>query len=792
VEILNSTTVPLLKRLVPLSVFRTTLSLRWTFVLFVLLLQLFSVVAVVATVRNTMGRAIERQADELLQHQLLAASIRVTNLLSQASESLVVLQNAADAGQLDMESTGALERQLFYFLQASPHIAAIRMATTDGRLIILQRGQEPSELTTVILVGPKDLAISVERDRTFTPLSRNAVKNTWGDSRDSDWYQGASKAFGNFWTEAHQSELSGRFGLSVARSFAVEGILKGVISIDIEVRSLKPAFRDSIVNDDGALLILNRQGRVIAYGSSRDFKEDLTLEALSQSGDSVPQRAFQDSLDIQKPKVDVLNEETHERSSISHLSILQPFSYSTLPWLIGLYTPEDSLTGELWSNQGVIPYIALAIFTLTSLLAFPIVAKIIKPIAQFSSLTETASIDGRILASRIRAPYSELSTTEQTLNREITQRRTFQAAYLRTFESSSRSMARVDLVSYQFLQVNSRLCQLLSLKEEELLAHGLNDIIVGRQLGMLENFGKAILDDREFSIDVGCLGGDGAQLWLRLTALLIRDHLGVPDHALVLMDDIAVERNAENRLNALRNDLYHVGRVNVMGQLAEGLAHELNQPLSAIVHDIDSANFALRAPDVDLAELRVILRDIDSHAHRAGGIIRALRNLIRKEGDVEEVFDFGELLDQTRMLMDGEARQNDVVLDFGATLTLVRGSRIQLAQVLVNLVRNAIEALAAANVPKRVIKVRGSSEGPIATIVVEDNGLGFAAGRKPFTKFETTRPQGLGLGLSICQSLVEANGGTIRYERVDPQGARFVITLVEQMNVGGRHGKFTG
>jgi hypothetical protein len=218
----------------------------------------------------------------------------------------------------------------------------------------------------------------------------------------------------------------------------------------------------------------------------------------------------------------------------------------------------------------------------------------------------------------------------------------------------------------------------------------------------------------------------------------------------------------------------------MMGELAEGLAHELNQPLSAIIHDLDAVKQVLGTSVRDRGDLETIFTDIENHALRAGDIIKGLRNLIRKDRGQKESFDLRELVEQTYKLMSAEARQGDVMLALEPGVSCkVRANRSQLAQVLVNLVRNAIEALAQKDGTSRCVRLGYVKAGGKIRLVVEDNGPGLPMGSKPFRKFETTRVSGLGLGLSICKSLVEENDGTISHESVAPSGARFVIVLNE-------------
>lgn len=735
------------------------------------------------TINNTMERALHKQAEELLEQKTLSLAIRISEFLSPTKRMVELLVRSADIGELDISKSLTLERRLFSILQASPQITGIHFGRPDGSLVFVFRPTGSADLTTLTKDDTGQDIVRMQRDEGFKPLSRRVDPDDADDQSSPEWYKAASDNADGVWTDAHRLRETGQYGLTFAKPVLQDGVVIGVFAVDTEISLLAKSYiRDSLGNSQVSM-IMNRAGDMIAYSDGIRFFEDIPSGRVAEIGDAIAADAFTQDLATNSPVLSTAVQVGGANDGALHLTIIQPLNYATLPWLVALHASEESLTGGLQANRSRIPLIILATFAVTSLLAIPIAGRIIRPIVRFSSQSETASSEGVAQGRSIEAPYSELSLTGKALSREILQRKAFQTAYQRTFEVSSRGMARIDPSSYQFLHVNKRLCELLGRPEDQLLDKNLWQLVDNRFHRALESFRNAIMNDREFTVDASFRAIDDKKIWLRMSALLIRNHLGAPDHALVILDDIASERSAEERLDQLKRDLYHLGRVNMMGQFAEGLAHELNQPLGAIVHDLDSAKHSLKRAEINKAELSGILNDIDRHAHRAGAIIRALRNLIRKDEDKRETFDLTDLLEQTRNLMDAEARHNGVLLSFQSESEyLVHGNRSQLAQVLVNLIRNAFEAIAPTDSSDGQVRVSAIANGDRIQVCVEDNGPGLPPRKKPFTKFETTRPEGLGLGLSICKSLVEANGGTIRYEQVQPTGARFVIDLNGRLN----------
>ncbi|MEP4247950.1 cache domain-containing protein [Tateyamaria sp.] len=245
-----------------------------------------------------------------------------------------------------------------------------------------------------------------------------------------------------------------------------------------------------------------------------------------------------------------------------------------------------------------------------------------------------------------------------------------------------------------------------------------------------------------------------------------------------LIDQIAQRRNADARILELNRDLSHFSRVNLMGQMATGLAHELSQPLTAISQNVDAAiTTAKQHTDIN-PDLLNILTELDDQAHRGGDILRALRGFIRKDQGEKKPFDVNELVKQTQSLLHHEALEQKVTLRFDVNqMPLVIGNRIQIAQVLINLVRNAIEAIKEADSPVKEVAIMAREQPNHLEIWVEDTGPGISPDVTLFKQFETSKKDGMGLGLSICRTIAEANGGRLWYDQDHKEGSRFCLSL---------------
>jgi signal transduction histidine kinase len=220
-----------------------------------------------------------------------------------------------------------------------------------------------------------------------------------------------------------------------------------------------------------------------------------------------------------------------------------------------------------------------------------------------------------------------------------------------------------------------------------------------------------------------------------------------------------------------------------MGHLASALAHEINQPLGAILRNAEAAELFLQREKPDLDELRAIVSDIRKDDQRAGGVIDRMRSLLQRRSLESSPLDVRELLEETVAIArpDARARSVRLSLELPARLPAVRGDRVHLQQVLLNLILNAMDAMAAGDNGERSVVVRATElqDGEVE-VQVRDFGTGVPADKigRVFEPFFTTKPTGMGMGLAISRTIIEAHGGTIRVENnPNNRGATFIFTL---------------
>jgi signal transduction histidine kinase len=260
--------------------------------------------------------------------------------------------------------------------------------------------------------------------------------------------------------------------------------------------------------------------------------------------------------------------------------------------------------------------------------------------------------------------------------------------------------------------------------------------------------------------------------------------LAAEARARALRHEIARRERAEAEAQARLHDLAHISRVAVAGELATSLAHELNQPLAAIVSNADAARRMLAAPvgapgsgeNVD-----DVLRDISSEGKRASGVIRTLREFLRRGAGEHQAVDLAEVIAEVlpvlRHLLERE--RVTVVVHGTVGLPRVMGDRIALQQVLMNLIMNAVEAMRDTPPELRLIEVRGHVVDGEVVLSVRDSGPGVEPARREqvFRPFETTKPGGMGMGLAISRSIAESHDGDLEVLDAEGGGAEFRLRL---------------
>jgi PAS domain S-box-containing protein len=248
------------------------------------------------------------------------------------------------------------------------------------------------------------------------------------------------------------------------------------------------------------------------------------------------------------------------------------------------------------------------------------------------------------------------------------------------------------------------------------------------------------------------------------------------------LEDITDQKSLQHEAEQLRQQVIHLTRVSTLGELSGAVAHELNQPLTAILSNAQAGQRLISRDKASIDEIYSILGDIIEDDRRAGAVLTRLRNLIRNDQTDFSVFDINDVITEVLRLVNSELieRRVELVVECEPILPSIRGDRIQIQQILINLVRNACDAMSAMRWSKHRLVVRTSRrrDGGVA-VTVADNGTGLPADLRAnlFEPFVTTKAKGMGLGLTISRAIISGHRGEIWCEDNPGGGSIFGFSL---------------
>ena len=279
-----------------------------------------------------------------------------------------------------------------------------------------------------------------------------------------------------------------------------------------------------------------------------------------------------------------------------------------------------------------------------------------------------------------------------------------------------------------------------------------------------------------------CVRKDGSRFWADVLITAVRDEAGELIGFSKLTRDITERKLAEDALQKMQTELTHVTRVMTMGEMAASIAHEVNQPLAAVVTNGNACLRWLAREVPDLDEARAAVERIIRDGHRASHVIQRLRALAKRSEPQKAWLDLNDVIDEVVTLVHSEVRMHHAALEMELTSALppVLGDRIQVQQVLLNLLMNGIEAMRAITDRPRELLIRSQQyDTETVLVAVQDAGIGLDPQQmaRLFDAFFTTKPEGMGLGLSISRTIIEAHGGHLWATPNADHGATMQFTL---------------
>jgi len=271
---------------------------------------------------------------------------------------------------------------------------------------------------------------------------------------------------------------------------------------------------------------------------------------------------------------------------------------------------------------------------------------------------------------------------------------------------------------------------------------------------------------------------DGDYHWVETRAAPMRDAAGTIVQWVVICLDIDGEVRAQEELHRAQENLARASQAASLAELSAAIAHEVNQPLAAIVANSHACHRWLTADPPNIARAQKTVERVVRDANSAAEVVSQIRALFKQSVEARTAVSLGGVITEALNLMAGEAFRRRVLteVDISGDLPVVMLDRVQIQQVLINLVRNGMEAMEDV-ATDRVLRIEAHQRGGAVQVEVSDRGSGLEFPEKIFEPFFTTKQDGMGMGLAICRSIVESHGGRLWAETNEPRGTKFVFTL---------------
>ena len=358
-----------------------------------------------------------------------------------------------------------------------------------------------------------------------------------------------------------------------------------------------------------------------------------------------------------------------------------------------------------------------------------------------------------------------------------------ESRYLDLYENAPDMFVSIDMTTQRVVECNKTLTDATGFSRTEIIDRQIFQLFEkDSQTEVRRALASFLVNERIEDIELQLLCSDGHLIETSMNIVAVSDGHGDYAYCRAALRDITARKRIETQIKEQELELAHVARLSMMGEMAAGLAHEINQPLAAIAAYAEGAAIRIRDGKLDTKALTHVIGQISADALRAGEVIRRLRQYVRKrEPDHCEV-DMNELVKEVTHFVDPDVKHREVriALDLEERLPTFNGDAVQIQQVLLNLVRNACEAMADTDPTHRNLTIRTQSNGQdIINVDVDDCGHGLPedSSEEMFDAFFSSSESGLGMGLAISRSIIESHGGRIWATPLPEGGASFHFSL---------------
>jgi PAS domain S-box-containing protein len=694
----------------------------------------------------------------------------------------------------------ALRRELYGLVSDEPNVRWLACGNEAGGITDAGRLADG----TLVFLMTDDFHAGVYREYEASPDGRMGNLRRSGvyfDTREAPWYTRVRDTRARYWTEPFLGSVERLLGVALsAPVFNKDGSFAGVCNVRLIFTALSDWMNSLRLGDNGRAFIIDGTGHLIAASGGvspvaigADGKH-LRLHA-SEAADPIVRETARHlgrhpeiaSASSTGPRV--FSVDHPERGRI-YAAVDRFEAPGEIKWTIISAVPASDFLGPVYRAAYLSIVIGAVLVAVFVVLGLWVVGRTLRPLTALTQAAQAiAKGEWRDVPEVRRNDEVGLLAQAFTL---MTARLKETLDGLRRSEAKLEEAQRVAHVGYWERDLDTNR---IIWSDETYRIHGLTPGEGTITLaGMLERIhpedrpiwsqaaAEALRDASRYDLEYRVVRPNGELRIVHSQGDLTRDASGRPRSVFGTIQDITERKRAAEALREVQTELAHANRVATMGQLTASIAHEVNQPLAAAVTNAQAALRWLDGRPPDLEEVRQALARIVRDGNRAGEVIGRIRALIKKAPPRKDALAIDDVIREVIELTRGEAVKNGISVQaqLAEGLPLIEGDRVELQQVILNLIINGVEAMSGAGEGSRELLIgtgKAGSDGVLVAVRDSGSGLAPASFEHIFEAFYTTKPGGLGMGLSICRSIIEAHGGRLWATANVPQGAVFQFTV---------------
>jgi PAS domain S-box-containing protein len=743
---------------------------------------------------------VSAMSNQLVQQMTEAVRRDVDVMIATGDRMSTRMVNDIDRHDVPLDDPAALGRELYGLLRDEPNVQWLACSNKAGGVI--DAGRLPDGMLVFLMTDGFRAGMFREYEASPDGRMGNLRKSgVYLDARQKPWYMRARDTRARSWSEPFLG--SAEFVLGVALSapvFNKDGGFAGVCNVVLILTALSDFMKSTRLGDNGQAFIIDTTGQLIAASggvapivTGNDGKEARLLA--SEAADAIIRetaRHLARHPEIVGPSSTgprTFSFEDPEQGRI-YAAVDRFDAPGEIAWTIISALPASDFLGPVYRAAYLSVAVGTAIVAVFVILGLWVGGRTLRPL---TTLTQAAQAIAKgewrdvpevqrndeigvlaqsftLMTARLKETLNDLRRSEARL--EEAQHLTHVGYWERDLDTdhiawSDETFRIFGLAPQQAAITFAELQELIHPEDRWMVTQALAEALRGGP---------------RYDVEYRVARPNGELRIIHSQGDVTRDESGRPHRIFGTIQDITERKQAEEALREAQTELARVNRVATMGQLTASIAHEVSQPIGAAVMDARAALRWLGAHPPDLEEVRQALDHIVKSGNRAREVIGGIRALIKKAPARKRRFDLNEAILDVISLTRSEVLRHAVLLQtqLATGLPLIEGDRIQLQQVILNLIMNAVEAMSGIGEEAREVLISTETDPAGSVLVtVRDSGPGLdpTSVDRIFEAFYTTKPEGMGMGLAICRSIIEAHGGRLWASANESRGAVFQFTL---------------